>query len=483
MNSSFPSTAYYGESRQLIRNDYTGAAGYLILGRPVAGGGGIYEPQMTTGGQGVTGLPGDAALVFDGVDDIAHSLSGHKVWNDLWQDFQIEFYFKPSRILGEAQEIVMAPYSWSIMIVPVTGTMAQLQFQAWKPDGSIVRARSQNFDSSILGQWNNVVATKIDGVMSISLNGAAGSVDVECEQLALSTGGAVYVGGNVGYVRYYEGLLDGLIISERVYYDYLEPFEDSLGTQVLLHFNEVDNMITPDDASVNPMRNNYGILQGNVSLSQGSANSLFGNCLDFDGGAVFVGSGAKYYGIDWSNFRVECWAKFEAAKPTVANIMHPLFTFPSALRLSFLTVADGRLRLQYDVWGNGTTLKRVEVPVPYLTYDFVSKWNHYAVEFENGQQRLFINGKVSIEAPAPYTVLDNPTAELRIATESNLSRRFYGKIDEVRVSKASLACGDLGYLAADINKDCVVDSQDLIDFAEDWLKCSDPSGADCQDAQ
>jgi len=488
MNSSFPSTAYYGESRYLMKNAYTGVSPYLILGQAVAGGGGIYEPQMTVGSQGQTGLSGDEALQFDGVNDVAHSLDGHKVWNDNWEDFQIEFYFKPDRVLGDAQEIVSAPYTWSIMMVPGE-TNCQLQFICWLPDNSQVKARSQNFDGGIIGQWNQVIATAIDGVISITLNGVAGQSTASYDTLQTSLGGRVYVGANLSNVRFYDGLLDDLTISDRVYSDYLEPFDDAVGTQVLLHFDEVGNLITPDDGSASPMRNNYGILQGNASLSSSGINSLFNNSIDFDGGAVFVGSGTKYYGIDWSNVKVECWAKFEAAKPTAANIMYPLFSFPSALRLSFLTVADGRLRLQYDVWGNGAVLERIEVPTPYLTYDFVCKWNHYAVEFENGYLRLFINNTLytavagTYTNPAPYTVLSNPTAEMRVATEANSARRFYGKIDEVRVSKVSLVCGDLSYLAADINKDCTVDPQDLTDFAENWLKCSDPSGPDCQAAQ
>ena len=40
-------------------------------------------------------------------------------------------------------------------------------------------------------------------------------------------------------------------------------------------------------------------------------------------------------------------------------------------------------------------------------------------------------------------------------------------------------CGDWGYLEADIDEDCDVDFGDVALLALDWLKCTDPQGAEC----
>ena len=43
----------------------------------------------------------------------------------------------------------------------------------------------------------------------------------------------------------------------------------------------------------------------------------------------------------------------------------------------------------------------------------------------------------------------------------------------------SLACGDWGYHAGDLNEDCYVDFLDFATFAADWLECTDPNDPNC----
>ncbi len=51
---------------------------------------------------------------------------------------------------------------------------------------------------------------------------------------------------------------------------------------------------------------------------------------------------------------------------------------------------------------------------------------------------------------------------------------------DVLVLDDDLACGDWGYLEMDFNRDCYVDLRDVALFAEQWMGCTDPSGAMCQ---
>ncbi len=41
-------------------------------------------------------------------------------------------------------------------------------------------------------------------------------------------------------------------------------------------------------------------------------------------------------------------------------------------------------------------------------------------------------------------------------------------------------CGDWGYYSMDLNQDCFVDLRDLLDFALQWLACTDPAFGDCR---
>jgi hypothetical protein len=53
---------------------------------------------------------------------------------------------------------------------------------------------------------------------------------------------------------------------------------------------------------------------------------------------------------------------------------------------------------------------------------------------------------------------------------------------ETSVPTREILCGDLGYPAGDINKDCKVDLTDLAYMARDWMECSDPCGTGCINA-
>jgi len=59
-----------------------------------------------------------------------------------------------------------------------------------------------------------------------------------------------------------------------------------------------------------------------------------------------------------------------------------------------------------------------------------------------------------------------------------------GRIDIallVKILEMPMRCGDLGtiYLPNDSNKDCKVDFKDFAEFADEWLRCTDPNEGEC----
>ena len=60
----------------------------------------------------------------------------------------------------------------------------------------------------------------------------------------------------------------------------------------------------------------------------------------------------------------------------------------------------------------------------------------------------------------------------------------FAGIDYVRIQRKVIDpnnCGDTGtvYLEMDFNEDCIVDFEDLGDFAGQWLQCTDPQDPYC----
>ncbi len=55
------------------------------------------------------------------------------------------------------------------------------------------------------------------------------------------------------------------------------------------------------------------------------------------------------------------------------------------------------------------------------------------------------------------------------------------QIEPVIVSVLDNECGAWRYAISDLNRDCVIDINDLRQFAEDWLSCSHPEQSGCSD--
>ena len=212
MNNFYTTSAYYSEARNYVR-DADGGNPLLIFGRPFTGGGGIYNPTITTGNAGYTGAAGDEAMDFDGVDDISHTLAGHHAWDDAWKDgFVVNFYFNPDKIVSH-QDMISIPYTWTVRLTQKSGSMGIVRFVVKQDTGVEITAASADIViADTVGSWNHVIASVQNGIAKISVNGTYGS-DYSCTTLIDSVGDQVLLGDNTVYSRPYEGLLDEVSIA------------------------------------------------------------------------------------------------------------------------------------------------------------------------------------------------------------------------------------------------------------------------------
>ena len=214
MNHIYSTTAYYSEPRNYIENA-SGGNPLLILGRPI-GGGGIYNPILTTNNGGYTGIAGDEALDFDGTNNFAHSLGAHHAWNNAWKDtFEVSFYFNPNQIdAGRPyQDIIVVPNAWTVRLVYRGNGFAFFRFVVTQTAGGEAIAVTDDFlVSNVLGEWNHVIVTAGNNVMNISINGTAGT-NMNFTTMVDSIDDRVYLGASSSYTYPYSGLLDEVVIN------------------------------------------------------------------------------------------------------------------------------------------------------------------------------------------------------------------------------------------------------------------------------
>ena len=81
------------------------------------------------------------------------------------------------------------------------------------------------------------------------------------------------------------------------------------------------------------------------------------------------------------------------------------------------------------------------------------------------------------ESLSPITDITTvPDGDVVYWTEFNFTTEKY----EIRRADIILECGDWGYNAADLSRDCQVNLIDFSMFAQQWLDCTDPIGSECQ---
>jgi len=117
---------------------------------------------------------------------------------------------------------------------------------------------------------------------------------------------------------------------------------------------------------------------------------------------------------------------------------------------------------------------------PYLTYDQITEWNHYAIENVGDSLVMYLNG-IQVGA-ASFTPPMGSGGRFVIGSFSDVyasskdNSAWRGWMDEIRISHANPVdhCGKWAYLAGDVNQDCSVDIDDLAIIADDWLTSTLP---------
>ncbi|MCP4711544.1 MAG: hypothetical protein GY869_23240 [Planctomycetes bacterium] len=131
-----------------------------------------------------------------------------------------------------------------------------------------------------------------------------------------------------------------------------------------------------------------------------------------------------------------------------------------------------------------------EVRYPKIDQDKVI-WLYYDYGYGGGDYA----GEGDVEYSALYQTNflpagPAPASELLKTTESDPDQLQGANIsgdtilwslddDKLYSAELEMACGDWGYLPADLNEDCIVNLLDFAKFAESWLFCTDPTKPGC----
>ena len=121
----------------------------------------------------------------------------------------------------------------------------------------------------------------------------------------------------------------------------------------------------------------------------------------------------------------------------------------------------------YDLGSSARTI------VEYHSY-VLGRWSHFTIgTFDTGTSFVSALDLEFDENGKPFILVvtkQNPTSD---SNAFILTTAFPG----------AGYCGDhyTPYLSGDYNEDCVVDSSDLLSMTQDWLECTDPENADCDE--
>lgn len=469
----------YNHLRSGILDDdsiYQGRNNELILGQKRSAEDITQRPAI------VEGLSGNA-LEFDGINDMAHTL---KPWSNS-SNFEIEFDLNVITAPESSAHLVMSPSSFIVYLQKHTNGELSVIARIYE-DGSYAGhiAQSQMFD---INTWHNIKVVVRSGEINVLLDGQDGLVSGTYSAVDPAYASLPYV--NIGADHYanhpFNGKIDELIIYDydQAVPDYLMPYQDSLMTRCLLHLDELGTsgpIKTPDENSSGRESNDGLIIPLNYDPEEYTGPSLvhsfdadssdpnilgnFGNCMYFDGtnhAIRLTESTTDDLGVI-DNVRIECFAKLDVPTKENNNRTYTLFYQANRFSIVIQDRSDGVWVLEYRIWNQSNTLKKVVLGNP----TDLSDWNHYALEFLDGRLEAFLNGQ-SVGVVENCGLLGDAIRHWHISGDHNADRRWKGWIDEYRVSLLSGQCGDLGYSPADFNQDCYVDDLDLIMFAEEWL--------------
>ncbi|MFI4911210.1 MAG: LamG-like jellyroll fold domain-containing protein [Sedimentisphaeraceae bacterium JB056] len=402
--------------------------------------------------------------------------------SDSWKDYEyvkVEMWVKFNET-GRLEFISMTD-SWRLYM---GGN--KLTFICYFSDGtnSLLQVDMGSYDYT--SQWHYITAgLDVDGSQQLTITSFDESFDqstsaVNAGKTLTSTNGYIYLAADRTLRRSFNGAIDNVRISrpDAEEPDFLSPLVDNGATQALFHLDEIAEGITPDDNSAQMRTAKDMSVIGTPEIVEDgdypNDNPDFAGCVSLDGMTDYF-SGTTSYGMDTSNFKVESWVKLNPGWTDITNKLCWIANYDTVFRLYLQNASTGPIMV-FVVWDSAGTAVILSTPCGALT-----DWTHLAGEFNNGVISLYINGIKTATINAAQTSAQAPsTNPLRIGcnSPSALSRVFWGEMDDFRFGKAVAECGDMGYIDADINRDCIVDIEDLSLMVTDWLKCtleSDPS--------
>ncbi len=333
------------------------------------------------------------------------------------------------------------------------------------------------------GVWNKVVAIidPYNGAVSIEITPdgfAAVSASTAFTGQLLQNGGRVYMGCRTPGVNAFNGKLDEVKLS------ILPPVTDDGKTVSLWHLDYADQFTAgsqiwlADDDAFREGRDNDLALPADANFAPTfttgtQSYNTVGQALNFTSGDYAYSPNAwKGY----SSVEIDMW--FYRVGDLVGDqtlVTAGSATWPFELRLR----RSSGNRLYFYAVNNLGQVKQLQFVIP------VNVWNHVVASVDaEGIMSLTVTPKGG--APVVATPINIEGTLLPVTGDIWLgctrvpgTRPFVGLMDEIKISILGDMCGIWGYSVADFNKDCVVDDQDLAEFALYWLNCSLPNNPDC----
>jgi hypothetical protein len=253
---------------------------------------------------------------------------------------------------------------------------------------------------------------------------------------------------------------------------------------LLCHYKFDGNLL---DSSVNNHPAGDGTLQGNAHYVTGK----FGQALDFDGAGDFIrimvaagSNGGWSPRVKVSNaISVTMWIKMDAYPTADVDLLASRGWSPGDNNFEFHQGGFG-YQTPFFVVQQGTFL--TEYPHKRITSDKLGKWIHLAMTYDaiGGQSCMYVNGGAGDAAPitsGAWVTIGNYTVG---CNEPLNARYFDGQMDDLRIYDHALSpqevqavyteevdlCGSRDYLPSDLNRDCYVDSDDMLSIVDNWLK-------------
>lgn len=417
------------------------------------------------------------AMQFDGVNDYAKSF----IRFPINAGFKIECWVKLDSTKTDINWIAEIP---SVFRLYSDTNATRINLVVYDANGN---PGTQLRKAITPDTWMHLTASFDDGTAYLSVDGTTQSGTVTLPTSATNKAGQedyVWIGSFGGSQRFFKGQIDDFRLTDPAAEEPEAPawakvYEDTVrGTYGLYHVDEFVGSIIEDDKSVDLNRTKLNLTTyGNPQLvDDGSypySDSSFGSSISFDGMSDYLRCEVMLpYAIDPSNFRVEAWVKLNPDWHTISGGLYWIVGNDSMFRI-YAESMNGTVsgaRLRFYTWdSNGTAV------LTNAACGELAGWNHIACEFYEGVAKTYINGVEKASATLSTTSAQVGTNKMIIGSYNGSSRMFWGQMDEIRISSAVMPeaeCGDFGYLESDVNKDCIVDVEDLSIIVADWLKCT-----------